>query len=127
MAENNSTDQKDHRQRLPQRFVETRPGALADYEMLELLLFHAILRRDTKPIAKRLINHFGSYAAVLRANVKALTAVKGVGETTAIMLKSVAGAAGRLARDGIMDRVVLGSWEALMDYLRISMARQETD
>ncbi len=97
MAENNSTDQKDHRQRLPQRFVETRPGALADYEMLELLLFHAILRRDTKPIAKRLINHFGSYAA------------------------------GRLARDGIMDRVVLGSWEALMDYLRISMARQETD
>jgi DNA repair protein RadC len=104
MAENNSTDQKDHRQRLPQRFVETRPGALADYEMLELLLFHAILRRDTKPIAKRLINHFGYYAAVLRINVKALTAVKGVGETTAIMLKSVAGAAGRLARDGIMDR-----------------------
>jgi DNA repair protein RadC len=100
MAENNSTDQKDHRQRLPQRFVETRPGALADYEMLELLLFHAILRRDTKPIAKRLINHFGYYAAVLRINV----AVKGVGETTAIMLKSVAGAAGRLARDGIMDR-----------------------
>jgi len=64
---------------------------------------------------------------VLRANVKALTAVKGVGETTAIMLESVASAAGRLARDGIMDRVVLGSWEALMDYLRISMARQETD
>jgi len=72
--------------------------------MLELLLFHAILRRDTKPIAKRLINHFGYYAAVLCTNVKALTAVKGVGETTAIMLKSVAGAAGRLARDGIMDR-----------------------
>jgi DNA repair protein RadC len=127
MAENNSTDQKGHRQRLRQRFVDAGPGALADYEMLELLLFHAIPRRDTKPVAKRLINHFGSYAAVLRADVKALGTVKGVGETTAIMLKSIADAAERLARDEIMDRVVLSSWEALMDYLKISMARQETE
>jgi DNA repair protein RadC len=50
MAEKNSTDQKDHRQRLRQRFVESGLGALADYEMLELLLFHAIPRRDTKPL-----------------------------------------------------------------------------
>lgn len=127
MVQDNSTDQKGHRQRLRQRFVEAGPVALADYEMLELLLFHAIPRRDTKPVAKRLINHFGSYAAVLRADVKALGTVKGVGETTAIMLKSVADAAERLARDEVMDRVVLSSWDALMDYLKISMARQETE
>ena len=127
MTQDKPADQKGHRQRLRQRFVEAGPGALADYEMLELLLFHAIPRRDTKPTAKRLIETFGSYAAVLRADVKALSAVKGVGETTAIMLKSVADAAERLARDEIMDRVVLSSWDALMDYLKISMARQETE
>ncbi len=127
MAQDNPSDQKGHRQRLRQRFVEAGPGALADYEMLELLLFHVIPRRDTKPVAKRLINHFGSYAAVLRAEVKALSTIKGVGETTAIMLKSVADAAERLARDEVMDRVVLSSWEALTDYLKISMARQETE
>jgi DNA repair protein RadC len=127
MVQDNTTDQKGHRQRLRQRFVEAGPGALADYEMLELLLFHVIPRRDTKPVAKRLINHFGSYVAVLRADVKSLSTVKGVGDTTAIMLKSVADAAERLARDEVMDRVVLSSWEALIDYLKISMARQETE
>jgi DNA repair protein RadC len=127
MVQDNTTDQKGHRQRLRQRFVEAGPGALADYEMLELLLFHVIPRRDTKPVAKRLINHFGSYAAVLRVDVKSLSTVKGVGDTTAIMLKSVADAAERLARDEVMDRVVLSSWEALIDYLKISMARQETE
>ena len=82
MAENNSTVQKIISNGCGSVLSSPGRGALADYEMLELLLFHAILRRDTKPIAKRLINHFGSYAAVLRANVKALTAVKGDGETT---------------------------------------------
>ncbi|MBK17923.1 MAG: hypothetical protein CMM52_03675 [Rhodospirillaceae bacterium] len=127
MAQEKPSDQKGHRQRLRQRFVEAGPGSLADYEMLELLLFHAIPRRDTKPTAKRLIERFGSYAAVLRADVKALSQVKGVGETTSIMLKSVADAAERLARDEVMDRIVLSSWDELMDYLKISMARQETE
>lgn len=127
MTHGKPADQKGHRQRLRQRYVEAGPGALADYEMLELLLFHAIPRRDTKPTAKRLIETFGSYAAVLRADVKALSAVKGVGETTAIMLKSVVYAAERLAREEIMDRVVLSSWDALMNHIRISMARQETE
>jgi len=80
MSEEKKPGHLGHRQRLRQRFLEAGPGALADYEMLELLLFHAIPRRDTKPLAKDLIEAFGSYRAVLRAGIDDLTTIKGVSE-----------------------------------------------
>ena len=116
-----------HRDRLRQRFLKRGPGALADYEMLELLLFQAIPRRDTKSIAKALIARFGSYAAVLRAEVDALVQVDGVREVTAVALRAVADAAERLAREEVIDRPVLSSWDRLVAYLRISMAHHDTE
>ncbi len=116
-----------HRDRLRQRFLKRGPGALADYEMLELLLFQAIPRRDTKPIAKALIARFGSYAAVLRAEVDALVQVDGVREVTAVALRAVADAAERLAREEVIDRPVLSSWDRLVKYLRISMTHHDTE
>ena len=104
-----SPDYLGHRDRLRSRFLESGPGALADYEMLELLLFQAIPRRDTKPVAKALIDRFGSYAAVLRADVDALQRVKGIGPSGAVMLRAVADAAERLARQEIIDKPVLSS------------------
>jgi DNA repair protein RadC len=120
-------DHHGHRQRLRQRFLDAGAEALADYEMLELLLFQAVPRRDTKPIARELIRRFGSYGAVLRADVVALQSVPGIGEGGAVMLKSVADAAQRLAREEVIDRPVLSSWDHLIDYLRISMIHHDTE
>lgn len=111
-----------HRARLRTRLLSGGAEALADYEVLEYLLFAAIKQGDTKPIAKALIKRFGNLAGVLNADAKALQSVKGVGETSAAALKSVALAARRMARVKIEQKPVLGSWQALLDYLTIDMA-----
>ena len=111
-----------HRGRLRERLLGGGAEALADYEVLEYLLFAAVKQGDTKPIAKALIKRFGSLAGVLTAEAKALQSVKGVGETSAAALKSVALAARRMARVQVQQNPVLGSWQALLDYLTIDMA-----
>lgn len=111
-----------HRQRLKQRFMAGGAGALPDYELLELILFGAIPRRDTKPLAKRLLERFGSFPEVVNAPPERLKEVKGVGEAAILQLKLVQAGALRLTRGGIMQRPVLGSWQALLDYCRAAMA-----
>ena len=111
-----------HRSRLRARLLTGGAEALADYEVLEYLLFAAIPRGNTKPIAKALLAQYGSLAAVLNADPKALQRVKGVGENSAAALKAVAIAARRMARAEIIGRPVLGSWQALIDYLTTDMA-----
>lgn len=115
-------DGSGHRARLRQRLLSGGAEALADYEVLEYLLFAAIRQGDTKPVAKALLERFGTLAGVLNAEPSALQAVKGMGETSAAALKSVALAARRMARSQILDAPVLGSWQALIDYLTIDMA-----
>ena len=110
-----------HRARLRERLLTGGPDALADYELLEFLLFAGMRQGDTKPIAKALIARFGSFAAVLDADPAALRNVKGVGEAGAAALKSVGLAARRMARGKVKDRPVLASWQALLDYLAIDM------
>ena len=127
MTEQPDNDVAGHRGRLRKRFLEAGPGALADYEMLELLLFQAVPRRDTKPLAKALIAKFGSYRGVLRAEVDALLQVKGMGESGAVMFRAVADAAERLARQEVIGQPVLSSWEKVLDYLRISMADEDIE
>ncbi|QUL38479.1 DNA repair protein RadC [Erythrobacter sp. JK5] len=111
-----------HRARLRERLLKGGAEALADYEVLEYLLFAAIKQGDTKPMAKALIKQFGSLAGVLNADPAALQRVKGVGETSAAALKSVAVAARRMARSEVVQKPVLGSWQSLLDYLAIDMA-----
>jgi DNA repair protein RadC len=111
-----------HRARLRARLLTGGAEALADYEVLEYLLFAAIPRGNTKPIAKALLAQYGSLAGVLNADPKALQRVKGVGENSAAALKAVALAARRMARGEIMGKPVLGSWQALIDYLTTDMA-----
>lgn len=113
-----------HRLRLRERFLKGGADALADYELLELVLFLAHPRADTKPLAKRLIERFGSFAAALAAEPARICEVAGAGETTAAALLSVRAAAERLAREEAMAKPVLSSWQALTDYLRIGMARE---
>jgi DNA repair protein RadC len=111
-----------HRARLRERLLNGGNEALADYEVLEYLLFASMRQGDTKPVAKALLARFGSLAGVLNADPSALQQVNGVGETSAGALKIVAVAARRMAKSEMVGKPVLGSWQALLDYLSIDMA-----
>jgi DNA repair protein RadC len=111
-----------HRDRLRARFAETGGDALPDYELLELVLFRSIPRRDVKPIAKELLRRFGTFAEVLAAPPARLVEVEGIGEAIVLDLKIVEAAARRLARGAVAKRPVLASWAAVIDYCRTAMA-----
>ena len=111
-----------HRSRLRQRLLNGDGTGLHDHEIIEYLLALTIPRRDTKPLAKQLIDHFVSLAAVLTADGDSLRAVPGMGETSAAALKIVQVAARRLVSEPVRRQPILSSWQALLDYLRLDMA-----
>lgn len=115
-------DAKGHRARLRARMLDGGAEALGDHEVVEYLLMTAIPRRDVKPLARTLLKRFGSLAGVFNADPRALAQHPGMGETSAAAIKIVALAARRLARQVVRDKPVLGSWQALIDYLHIDMA-----
>ena len=111
-----------HRDRLREKFAAAGGDALPDYELLELVLFRAIPRRDVKPLAKALVAPFGSFAEVVSAEPARLMEVEGVSAGVASDLKVIEAAARRLARGAIRERGSLTSWSALHEYLRATMA-----
>lgn len=111
-----------HRERLRDRFRKAGPAALADYELLELLLFRSIPRADTKATAKALLTRFGSFAEVLGAPENLLREVPGIGATAALDIKAMAEAARRMTRGEIANRPVLSSWTQLVEYCHTAMA-----
>jgi DNA repair protein RadC len=111
-----------HRERLRERFLKGGTDALADYELLELVLFRAIQRRDLKPLAKELLAQFGSFAEVVSAPVERLKSIKGLGDAAITELKIVEAAAHQLARGQVKVRWELSSWSAVLDYCRTAMA-----
>ncbi len=113
---------KGHRARLRDRLLTGGPEALADYEVLEYLLFGANARGDTKPVAKALLARFGNLSAVMNADPRALKQVDGVSDAAVGALKIAALAARRMARSEVSNQPVLGSWQSLLDYLSIDMA-----
>ncbi|ASW06490.1 RadC family protein [Rhizobium sp. 11515TR] len=113
-----------HRERLRNRYRDGGDTALADYEILELLLFRLIPRRDTKPIAKALLARFGSLGGVFGAPVSLLTEVSGVGDAVAHDLKLVASVAQRMLKSELTGKPVLSSWKALIDYCHAAMAHE---
>jgi len=117
----------EHRRRLRARFLAGGADALADYELMELVLFAAIPRRDVKPLAKELVRRFGSFADAIAAAPERLREVDGVGEGVVAALKTVEAAAHRLTRARVLGRPALGSWNALLDYCAATMARAETE
>ncbi len=116
-----------HRDRLRARFKSAGSDALADYELLELLLFRSIPRRDTKPIAKQLIDRFGSLSEVLGAPENLLSEVTGLGASSAADLKLIAAASSRMLKGEIRGKQVLSSWSSVIDYCRTSMAFEEKE
>ena len=121
---NVEADYHGHRERLRDRYRDGGDAALADYEMLELLLFRLIPRRDTKPIAKALLARFGTLGGVFGAPVSLLKEVKGVGDAVALELKLVASVAQRMLRSELTGKPVLSSWKSLIDYCHTAMAHE---
>lgn len=110
-----------HRERLRRRFREAGADAVPDYELLELILFRAAQRRDTKPLAKALLARFGTFAEVLNAPAALLAEVPGIGEAAITELKLVQAASVRLMRGEVLERPMLSSWNQVLDYCRASM------
>ena len=117
----------DHRQRLRDRFMQGGGQALPDYELLELVLFRAIPRQDVKPLARLLLDTFGDFNRVITASPARLQMVKGAGPAVVLELKLVEAAAQRMMRSRVMQKPVLSSWDALLDYCHTTMAHRETE
>ena len=111
-----------HRERLRERFYSAGPEALSDYELLEMALFPALPRRDTKPLAKALLKKFGSFAEVIHAPVARLREIDGIGDASIHQLKLIAAAASRVAKGELKKRTALSSWATVIDYCRTAMA-----
>jgi DNA repair protein RadC len=112
-----------HRDRLRERFLLGGPDTLPDYELMELVLFAAIPRRDVKPLAKHLLAKFGGFAEVIAAPRERLLEVEGIGEGVVAQLKIIEAAALRLAKTRLIGKPALSSWAALLDYCAAAMAR----
>ena len=117
----------DHRRRLRDRFMSGGAAALPDYELLELVLFRAIPRRDVKPLAYTLMATFGDFNRVLTASPERLRDVSGVGDAVICELKIVEAAAHRMARSKVLQHHAVSSWDALLDYCHTTMAHRETE
>jgi DNA repair protein RadC len=111
-----------HRERLRERFRKAGADSLAEYELLELVLFRAMPRRDVKPLAKALIARFGSFAEVVSARPERLQEIDGLGEAAIAELKIIEAAARRFAKSSIEKRPSLSSFTAVVDYCRTAMA-----
>jgi DNA repair protein RadC len=111
-----------HRERLRERFRKAGAGALADYELLELVLFRAIPRRDIKPLAKALLARFGSFAEAIAARPERLKEIEGLSDAAILELKIVAETAKRFAKVRLEKRQCMGSFSTLLAYCRTAMA-----
>ena len=116
-----------HRARMRARLLAAGPDALADHEVLEMMLFLAVPRRDTKPIARALLAAFGSFAGAVAAPLAELRRIDGLGDAGAAALKTIQAAALRLARAEVTARPVLNNWDRLMDYLHAVLARERVE
>ena len=121
-GEDATTDGSGHRARLRKRLFEGGPEALLDHELVEYLLALALPRRDTKPLAKQLLKEFGGYGGLLSADAATIARVSGLSEGAVAALKIAQASALRLLQAEVQARPVLGSWQALLDYLRADMA-----
>jgi DNA repair protein RadC len=111
-----------HRERLRNRFRKGGADALGEYELLELILFRGMPRRDVKPLAKSLIARFGSFAEAVSARPERLREIEGLGEAAIVELKIIEAAAKRLVKSPIEKRLPLSSFTTVVDYCRTAMA-----
>lgn len=116
-----------HRARTRERLVSSKVGSLKDYELMEILLCMAIPVKDTKPLAKMLIEKYGSFAKVITADKDELLTIKGVGESVLACFRLLQEGALRLAKEEIKEKTILSSWQSLLDYCRILLGHSKKE
>ena len=116
-----------HRDRLRERFLKSGVDGLQDYELLEMILFSAIPRRDVKPLAKDLLKEFGSISGILSASITDLQKVKGLSENAAVLFKAVHALTQKMLWNDIEKQPVLSSWQKLLDYCHVAMAHEKRE
>jgi DNA repair protein RadC len=116
-----------HRSRMRARLLQSGPDSVADHELLEMMLFLALPRRDTKPIARALLTRFGSFASAVSAPLPDLRTIEGLGDAGIAALKTIQAAALRLARSEVLNRPVLNNWDRLMEYLQMVLGRERIE
>ena len=121
---NDATLKTGHRKRLRERFLAGGVDALADYELLEMILFPAKPMGDVKPMAKMLLAKFKTFGGVLHAESEALLAVEGVNEAAVVAIKVAKAASERLLKEEVADKPIMKSWTQLLDYCRIHIGHQ---
>jgi len=119
--------QTGHRERLRRRFIDRGAGALADYELLELYLFRTLRRQDTKPVARLLIEKFGSFSSACSARYSTLRGTNGVGDAIALDLKLIEAVAHRFAESELKERVMVSRWDQLERYCRTTMSHRDVE
>lgn len=117
-------DNSGHRDRLRERFLKAGADAFSDHELLELMLFGVILRRDVKPIAKALLARFGSLNNLIGAPIAEILQVNGIGESAAIHIKSLHAILLRAGQQELEHKPIMNSWSALLSYLKLSLANE---
>lgn len=116
-----------HRARLRDRFLNSSPGAFSEYELLELLLFSSIARKDVKPLAKTLLKEFGSIGGVINASKEKLMRIKGITKSTYTNFLMIHELLSRMLQSNVMKKNILSSWSSLLDYLRVTMGDCKTE
>lgn len=122
-----TADHLGHRARLRERFLKNGAAALADYELLEMLLYAASPRQDTKPLAKRLLKHFGSLSSLLGATVADLLKVEGMGEAAVCAIRISHATHERALKEDAAQGTVIQSWTSLLDYCRVSLGQKKVE
>lgn len=127
LVRSHNADHTGHRRRLRERFLKSGAQALADYELLEMLLYAASPRMDTKPLAKKLLSHFGDFARTLHATPHDLAKVEGMSDAAVASVKLAHAAAERMLRAQASQGKIIQSWTVLLDYCRVSIGHKKVE
>jgi DNA repair protein RadC len=117
----------EHRKRIKERFIKEGLRSFRDYEALEILLTYAIHQKDVKPVAKKLLQRFKTFHAVLEAPIEDLTSIDGIGEHSAILLKLVKECSDFYLKEKIIERDIVSSPHDLLNYYKSSIACLENE
>ncbi len=126
MHQENKEDNKQphywgHRKRLKEKFLNSDPSSVNDYELLELLLFQAVPRRDVKPLAKELLQKFGNFNQLINAEKDKIFAIDEAKEPTYLQLRLLKELLNRIFQSEVKEKNIISSWSALLDYLKFNM------
>ncbi len=111
-----------HRARVKKKFLTSLGKELHDYELLEILLFSAFARQDTKIIAKKLLEKFGNISAIINADIDQLRLIEQIGEGAVISIKVIAEIINRILKNQAQEKTVLSNWQALCQYIKNSLS-----